>query len=319
MDDDAYRGGNPRFVDNALIRSLSRLNPVVALAYIFSVWLAIGVVLSLAHTTGAIPVYVIAILLIGGQQHALGALMHEAAHKRLLKSHRWNDIVGNLFCAWPILSTVEGYRRTHFAHHRATNTPDDPDWALKQNDDWAFPKSWTGIAWLFLRDVTAMNTHELLGIFRRYGQGGSSGATGAAGRLRKFGRLAYYLVIVALISWFSLWSVFLICWVLPFFTTFKAYIRWRTIAEHFGVAQDHVLRHTRTTYPGILGRLLIGPLNINYHLDHHLYPSVPFYNLPKLHRALLENPDYRENAHITKNGYWGVLKECAAGKTETVG
>jgi fatty acid desaturase len=26
--------------------------------------------------------------------------------------------------------------------------------------------------------------------------------------------------------------------------------------------------------------------NLNYHIEHHLYPAVPWYNLPKLHRLL---------------------------------
>ena len=26
--------------------------------------------------------------------------------------------------------------------------------------------------------------------------------------------------------------------------------------------------------------------NMNYHIDHHMYAGVPFYNLPKLHEAI---------------------------------
>jgi fatty acid desaturase len=70
-----------------------------------------------------------------------------------------------------------------------------------------------------------------------------------------------------------------------------------------------VFRESRTTYPTILERLLLGTNNINYHLDHHLYPSVPFYNLPALHDSLLKTKDFRENAHITTT-YLGVLREC---------
>jgi fatty acid desaturase len=28
--------------------------------------------------------------------------------------------------------------------------------------------------------------------------------------------------------------------------------------------------------------------NENYHLEHHLYPAVPWYNLPRLHQELKE-------------------------------
>jgi fatty acid desaturase len=30
------------------------------------------------------------------------------------------------------------------------------------------------------------------------------------------------------------------------------------------------------------------PHEVNYHIEHHLYPSIPFYNLPHCHRALTE-------------------------------
>jgi fatty acid desaturase len=26
--------------------------------------------------------------------------------------------------------------------------------------------------------------------------------------------------------------------------------------------------------------------NMQYHIEHHMFPAVPFYNLPKLHRAI---------------------------------
>jgi fatty acid desaturase len=32
-------------------------------------------------------------------------------------------------------------------------------------------------------------------------------------------------------------------------------------------------------------------INLNYHIEHHLFPGVPWYNLPKVHALLLE--DYK--------------------------
>ena len=36
----------------------------------------------------------------------------------------------------------------------------------------------------------------------------------------------------------------------------------------------------------MLGRALLFPHHVNYHLEHHLYPAVPHYRLPALHRLL---------------------------------
>jgi fatty acid desaturase len=42
--------------------------------------------------------------------------------------------------------------------------------------------------------------------------------------------------------------------------------------------------------------------NMNYHVDHHMYAAVPFYNLPKLHAAI--KPDLA----VPIPGFWkGVL------------
>ena len=38
----------------------------------------------------------------------------------------------------------------------------------------------------------------------------------------------------------------------------------------------------------MLGRALLFPHHVNYHLEHHLYPAVPHYHLPQLHRLLAD-------------------------------
>jgi fatty acid desaturase len=75
-----------------------------------------------------VPVFAVAIVLVGGLQHRLAGLGHEASHYSLLRNKRANDLVGDLFCLFPILSTVHFYRLFHMAHHQYTNDPVlDPD------------------------------------------------------------------------------------------------------------------------------------------------------------------------------------------------
>jgi fatty acid desaturase len=104
--------------------------------------------------------------------------------------------------------------------------------------------------------------------------------------------------------------MFLLYWVVPLMTWLKVALRLRTIGEHYGIEYDHTLRQTRTTYPSLIERLLIAPKNIGYHLDHHLYPSVPFYNLPALHRELQQSEEFRSQAHLTRT-YVTVIDECS--------
>ncbi|MGF6776260.1 fatty acid desaturase [Paraburkholderia sp. GAS334] len=58
------------------------------------------------------------------------------------------------------------------------------------------------------------------------------------------------------------------------------------LTQHAGLAvnvKDHRL-NTRTVYINPVFRFLY--LNMNYHLEHHLLPMVPFHALPRLHEAI---------------------------------
>ena len=75
-----------------------------------------------------IPVFAMAIILIGGIQHRLAGLGHEASHYCFMKNRLLNDLIPDLFCMFPLLTTVHFYRLFHMAHHQFTNDPGrDPD------------------------------------------------------------------------------------------------------------------------------------------------------------------------------------------------
>jgi fatty acid desaturase len=87
----------------------------------------------------------------------------------------------------------------------------------------------------------------------------------------------------------------------------------RGVAEHFGSMEyDEELGSTRTVNPYFWERWFFGPHNINYHLEHHLFPGVPFYNLPKLHAVLMSDGAYRSKAHVTRGYSTGLVRECLA-------
>ena len=54
-------------------------------------------------------------------------------------------------------------------------------------------------------------------------------------------------------------------------------------------------------------RYFIAPLNVNYHLEHHLFMFCPWYNLPKAHEMLKEK-DFYKDLEI-ENGYFNVFKK----------
>ena len=44
-------------------------------------------------------------------------------------------------------------------------------------------------------------------------------------------------------------------------------------------------------------------MNMQYHLEHHLYPNVPYYNLPRLHELI------RDRCPPAYDGLWAVYAE----------
>jgi fatty acid desaturase len=76
----------------------------------------------------AVPVTLIAIVLIGAGQHQLSSLAHEASHHILLRNRLCNDLASDWLCMFPLYSSTQHYRLQHIAHHQFVNDPDrDPD------------------------------------------------------------------------------------------------------------------------------------------------------------------------------------------------
>jgi fatty acid desaturase len=75
-----------------------------------------------------VPVFMAAIVLIGALQHRLAGLGHESAHYSFVKNRYLNDLIPDLFCMFPLMTTIHFYRLFHLGHHQFTNDPDrDPD------------------------------------------------------------------------------------------------------------------------------------------------------------------------------------------------
>ena len=72
------------------------------------------------------------------------------------------------------------------------------------------------------------------------------------------------------------------------------------IAEHTGCSNDEDgLTNTRTTLTSLPIRLLMW--NMPYHTEHHLYPSIPFYQLPKAHTELREKLVHLAPSYVAAN------------------
>ncbi len=75
-----------------------------------------------------VPVFAVAIVLVGGLQHRLAGLGHESSHYSFMRNRVLNDLIPDLFCMFPLFTTIHFYRLFHMGHHQFTNDPErDPD------------------------------------------------------------------------------------------------------------------------------------------------------------------------------------------------
>ncbi len=99
--------------------------------------------------------------------------------------------------------------------------------------------------------------------------------------------IAFHVALLVLFAWSGYLVQYLVLWVLPLVTVVQAILRLRAIAEH-GATTDFSspLTAARTNLAPAWLEWLIFPHQVNYHIEHHLYASVPHYHLPRLHREL---------------------------------
>jgi len=68
-----------------------------------------------------VPIVIVSIFLIGACQHRFAGIGHEASHYTFLKNRVLNELLSDLLCMFPLLTTTEIYRQMHLAHHEHTN------------------------------------------------------------------------------------------------------------------------------------------------------------------------------------------------------
>jgi fatty acid desaturase len=298
-------------LDQKLVKGLSELSPwrtVVAIGFDWAVIIAAILFSEWMNTWWAL---IAAWIVIGGRMHAFGVLIHDFAHYRFISNKKRSEWIGDILLAWPLLTFVDGYRKNHLAHHRYTNTEKDPDWKIKLGTmHFTFPQSWQFAILNLLGYLVGISSYrDMKSLVARLSD---DDGRPKHYQLKRFG---FYIAVAFALTLTGAWYGFILYWMVPFFTFFLLFLYVRSVAEHFGsMDYDSELGSSRTVIPYLWERAFFSPHNVNYHLDHHLYPSVPFYSMPKLHAALMADPEYAAGAHITRGYSTGLVRECLAGE-----
>jgi fatty acid desaturase len=289
---DDFRKALPR----ELVLELTRRSVWRASLAVIQDFAVIAVALAAALAYWPNPfVILLSVIVIGTRQHALFVVAHDAAHYLLFENRKANDLVGRACASVQGLSMCT-YRVIHRLHHNNLYGELDPDTALHGG----YPRGRAYLIRKLLKDLCGFTAWKTYAYFLG-GAPAVNSATNVALRplddtsekLRSEARsdrnavIAFHIALLAVFAWSGYLLQYLVLWIVPLVTVVQAILRLRAISEH-GATTDFSspLTAARTNVCPAWLEWLVFPHHVNYHIEHHLYASVPHYNLPRLHREM---------------------------------
>jgi fatty acid desaturase len=228
--------------------------------------------------------------------------MHDCVHGVLFKSSRANWAFG-IFSTIPIIVTYVSFREDHLEHHRYNRTARDPDaFTMGQRSPLDFVLFY---AYTLFGGVLTIIQFSLIYPLQKFDR--------RTWLIHGFELLLRFVILAGICFWTSsagMLDRFLAVWLVPVYI-FSLLNSVRFIAEHYETPwNEGQLLGTRTIISNRVNSFFWN--NINYHIGHHVYPAVPWYNLQKLHMALL--PEITRTNAVVGPGYFRVFfKACYRG------
>ncbi|MFL2785016.1 MAG: fatty acid desaturase family protein, partial [Paracoccaceae bacterium] len=276
---------NPKWfrpdVDPIAIRELMQKSDVIALRDTL-IWLGIMCLsacfaIALWPSWWSVPFWLIYGVLYGS---ASDSRWHECGHKTAFKTPWMNTVVYHI-ASFMIMRNPITWRASHVRHHTDTVVLGrDPEIVAMR------PPDLLRISLLFLGIIDVYSAVKRMFVH-------ASGHIDPEEEMYVAPKNHYKVFRIARI-WLALYALtIVICFlsgsILPLMLVGlpRLFGSWHYVMtgllQHLGLAEnvsDHRL-NTRTVLMNPISRFIY--LNMNYHLEHHLFTMVPYYNLPKLH------------------------------------
>ncbi|MBT3426671.1 MAG: hypothetical protein HOL98_05335 [Gammaproteobacteria bacterium] len=240
----------------------------------------------------SIPVFLAALFLHGTMGPFMGLIaIHELQHRTVFKT-RWFNVFFESVYAFISWSDHIWYQQSHSVHHQATcHTAFDGEVLLPVKFSLKYWQVWLGllawnprITWLRMKMVWNHANGRLQGDWYQHVLPESDKTLRR--RHRNWARflIAGHSLLAA--SFLVTGQGFLIV----VFTLGTFYCSWlgflTGVPQHYGLNSNEpdFRLNTRTYTCSWLPSFYYW--NMQYHLEHHMYPAVPFFNLPKLRQAI---------------------------------
>jgi fatty acid desaturase len=218
-------------------------------------------------------------------------LLHEVVHKAVLtqSSDRGYRILGLMY-AMPSGISASQFTRWHLDHHAGLGSyEDDP------KRHYLSPK--INARWLkFLYFTPAL--------FPIYFRAAAKEAAHYEPELRtriareRLATIVFQLAILAAIAFIAGWWIAFKLYVIPIFFVFPIAFALNRLGQHYDIDPSDPAKWSTLMKASWFWDIVF--MFSNYHLEHHYFPSVPFYNLPRLNKLL--RPFYEKRGMVAR-GY----------------
>ena len=220
------------------------------------------------------------------------AIWHECNHRTAFKTRKLNNFFYYIASFMNNFEAIR-WRWSHSLHHSYTASVDPHDFEVDVSIFWR-PKSMLNFLVIFVPGIGLLNLHKSLHkeiLFHAFGfQTKVMKECIPEDQKPKcilISRIYVFLwILIILWSFYinSLLPIFL--FLIPkFFATLN--IVWG-LTQHMGLKED-VKDHRKSTRSIRLNPILSFIYwKMEYHIEHHMFPMIPSYNLPKLHNVIKE-------------------------------
>lgn len=283
----------PRLSQQDLQR-LMQLRPAATIAKILLFFAIMAVLGAVAWTVDSALVQWSAYIALGYMWMSIVTFMHEATHNALF-AKTWQNWAFGIVTMMPLMATFVAFKDDHLEHHRYNRSPQDPDaFTMGRRRVVDFVLFY---AYFVLGGLLSFVHFNLLYPLRSFNR--SRWAIHVSEIVFK---TACYWALIAWAQQQGVLSQALQLWLIPVFF-FSVFNSMRFIAEHYETPWNQGnLAGTRTIVSNRLNSYFWN--NINWHIGHHVYPRVPYFNLVELHRMM--EPEIVAMGAIVDRSYLGI-------------
>jgi fatty acid desaturase len=232
-------------------------------------------------------------ILVGARQYSLLILLHDAQHTLLNNNRNINDSVATWFLAAPFGVIFSKSRSIHMQHHQnlgtGANDPDFPLYCINEPEPKNTPSK---LIFHFLRQIFWSKLQRVF-----LNQHTPAVRVAPATNIREIAALlSCQAFIFTAFATAGFWHAYFYLWLLPLLIVATFLNDARIFCEHSNLQDNqHKSKGLLISYlSSPLERFFFSPHHMNYHAEHHFFPFIPHYHLPKIRKILSSLPAYQD-------------------------